>query len=414
MRGGIILKLLKVHTVKETKKIIDLLLYEKQRPYEEIYVEKSLGRVMAEDVFSPIELPEFSKSVVDGYAIKSKDTIGASESMPVFLEVIGHLEMGKIASMEVEDGKAVYIPTGAMLAKGADSVVMIEYIEKLDEETIAVYVSTAPGQGIISKGDDIKKDEIIIRKGKKIKASDIGVLSAVGIEKIKVYKKISMAVISTGDEIVNPFGKIEYGQVRDINTFLLASMAIESGAEVNLRLLTRDNLEEIKSAIEKALITSDIVVLSGGSSVGSKDMTSKVIESIEKGEIMVHGVAVKPGKPTIIGRIGEKLIFGLPGHPASAMIIYKVFIDYYINKYYHTEEEIIQIEAITKENIHAAPGRETYQIVELDYNNNRYEVMPVYSKSAAISKVAKAKGFIRIGENKEGIKKGEKVIVELF
>jgi molybdopterin molybdotransferase len=408
------LKLLEVHTVEETRKKIDSLLYREWNLYEEICVEKSLGRIAYEDIYSPIELPEFSKSVVDGYAVKSRDTVGAGESMPVFLNVQGHVEMGKKADISVKSGTTVYVPTGAMIPEGGDSVVMIEYVESLDEETIAVYAPTAPGQGIIQKGDDIKKGERIIIKGKKIRAQDIGVMCAVGVEKIKVSNKVRLSVISTGDEIVNSFEKVELGQVRDINTPLLSSMALESGAEISLKLLVKDDFESIKKAIEKALQVSDIVVLSGGSSVGSKDMTAKAIEAVKDGEVFVHGVAVKPGKPTIIGKVGDKAVFGLPGHPASAMIIYKIFIDYLIKKYYSMEEERIFIEALSMENIHSAPGRETYQAVELYYKNDGYEAVPIYGKSAAISKVAKSKGYICIDENKEGIKKGEKVKVVLF
>ncbi len=408
------MKLLNVHTVEETREKIDTYLCKEYELYEEINVVNALNRIVFEDIHSPIELPEFSKSVVDGYAVKSKDTIGASESMPVFLDVLGHVEMGKNAYGEVKNDTTVYVPTGAIIPKGADGVVMIEYVEKFDENTIAVYTSVAPGQGIIQKGEDIGKGETIILKGKKIRGQNIALLCAVGLEKVKVYKKLRISIISTGDEIVDSFGIVETGEIRDINTHLLSAMALESGADVSLEILVKDNFDHIKEAILKALRVSDIVLLSGGSSVGAKDMTVNVIEDIEKGEIFVHGVAVKPGKPTIVGKVGDKAIFGLPGHPSSAMIIYRIFVDYLIRKRYSMEEEKILIEAISMENIHSAPGKETYQAVDLYYDDNEYKAVPVYGKSAAISKVAKSKGFIRIEGNKEGIKKGEKVKVELF
>ena len=408
------MKLLKVHSVTETKNIIDSMLYKSWDFFEEIHVEESIGRVVFEDVYSSIELPENTKSVVDGYALKSKDTIGAGESMPVFLDVLGHIKMGKNTDIEVTNNTAVYVPTGALIPEGADGVVMIEYVENLDKDTIAVYTPIAVGEGMIEKGDDIKKGDTILAKGKRIGAVDIAVLCAVGIEKIKVYKKLRLSVISTGDEIVDSFGSVKTGQIRDINTHLLASMALESGADVSLRLLTKDVFDDIKEAIERSLEVSDMIVISGGSSVGNKDMTVNVIKALKNGEIFVHGVAVKPGKPTIIGRVEEKAIFGLPGHPASAMIIYKIFVDYLIKKCYSMEEEKVLIEATSTENIHSAPGKETYQAVELFYKDGRYEAVPIYGKSAAISKVARSRGFICIDENKEGIKRGEKVRVELF
>ncbi len=408
------MKLLNVHTVEETRKKIDTYFCKEYNLYDEIHVTDAFNRIVFEDINSPIELPEFSKSVVDGYAVKSKDTIGASESMPVFLDVLGYVEMGKDAGAMVQNDATVYVPTGAIIPKGADSVVMIEYIEKLDENTIAVYSSVAPGQGIIQKGEDVGKGELIISKGKKIQAQNIALMCAVGIEKIKVYKKLRISIISTGDEIVDSFGKVEIGQVRDINTHLLSAMALDSGAEVELQILVKDSFDEIKVATEKALQVSDIVLLSGGSSVGAKDMTINVIEALDNGEIFIHGVAVKPGKPTIVGKVDNKAIFGLPGHPSSAMIIYRIFVDYLIKKLYSSEEDKILIDAVSSENIHSAPGKETYQAVDLYFDDNEYKAIPVYGKSAAISKVAKSKGFIRIEGNKEGIKKGEKVKVELF
>ena len=191
-------------------------------------------------------------------------------------------------------------------------------------------------------------------------------------------------------------------------------MAEESGAEISLKLLVEDDFDELIEAIKKALQVSEIVVLSGGSSVGAKDMTAKAIEFMDGGEIFVHGVAVKPGKPTIVGKIGDKAIFGLPGHPSSAMIIYKLFVDYLIRKYYSMNEDTIYVEASCSENIHSDPGKETYQPVELIEKNGAYEAIPIYGKSATISKVAKSIGYIKITENKEGIKKGEKVRVALF
>lgn len=408
------MKLFNVKKVDEVRKILDDVFSDACSKYELIPIEKSLGRVVYEDLYSPIDLPEFSRAVVDGYAVLSDDTHGAGESMPVFLNVIGRVDMGKAATESVKSSTAIYVPTGAMIPPGADAVVMIEYVENLDENTIAVYTPVAPGHGIIKKGDDIKKGHKLLSKGKRIRARDIGVLSALGIEFIKVYEKIKVSVISTGDEIVDPFGEVAFGQIRDINTNLLSAMAEESGADVSLKLLVKDDFDRLKEAINKALQVSDIIVLSGGSSVGAKDMTAKAIESLEDGKIFVHGVAVKPGKPTIIGKVQNKAIFGLPGHPSSAMIIYKLFVDYLIRKYYSMNEDIIYVEALCSENIHSEPGKETYQPVELIEKDGTYEAVPIYGKSAAISKIAKSIGYIKIAENKEGIKKGEKVRVALF
>jgi len=408
------MKLLKVDTSEEVRKKIDLSFANPWDKYDHVHLEQALGRIAYEDVFSPIELPEFSRSVVDGYAVIASDTYGAGESMPVFLDVTGHVEMGKKPLGRVTKGTAIYTPTGAMIPDGADAVVMIEDAEVLDENTIAVYTSVAPGHGIIKKGDDVSLGQKVLSKGSKISPRDIGVLAALGIGYIKVFKKIRVSVISTGDEIVDSFGGVREGEIRDINTHLLSAMVEESGGSVNLRMLVKDDFNDLRNAILKALEESEIVLLSGGSSVGAKDMTRKAIESIDRGEVFVHGVAIKPGKPTIIGKAGDKAIFGLPGHPSSAMVIYKVFVDYLIRKYYCLEEDIIYIEAICEENIHSAPGKETYQTVEIVDDGGVYRAVPVYGKSAAITTVAKSRGYIKISENREGIKKGEKVRVDLF
>ncbi|MCQ1528699.1 molybdopterin molybdotransferase MoeA [Lutispora saccharofermentans] len=408
------MKLLNVDTSDKVRKKIDESFTDSYDRWEQIPIGQSLGRIAFEDVLSPIELPQFSRSVVDGYAVLSRDTYGAGESMPVFLDVSGHVEMGKAAEGKVSAGEAIYVPTGAMIPEGADAVVMIEYVENLDESTVAVYTPVAPGQGIIQKGDDVELDSKVLSKGEKIKSRDIGVLSALGIEYIKVFKKLRLSVISTGDEIVDSFGEVQYGQIRDINTHLISAMAEESGAEISLKLLVPDDFSKLREAIGQALKMSDIVVLSGGSSVGAKDMTAKAIESIEGGQVFVHGVAVKPGKPTIIGRAGGKALFGLPGHPSSAMVIYKVFVDHLIRKYYYMSEDTVYIQASCGENIHSAPGKETYQPVELIERDGEYEAAPIYGKSAAITTVARSMGYIRISENKEGVKKGEKVRVALF
>lgn len=408
------MKLLNVDTSDRVRKKIDESFQNNWDKYDEIPILHSLGRIAYEDVFSPICLPEFSRSVVDGYAVKARDTYGAGESMPAFMDVIGHVDMGEAAHENVSDGTAIYVPTGAMIPEGADAVVMIEYVENLDESTIAVYAPVAPGQGIINKSDDVRLNNKVVSKGRKIKSRDIGVMSALGIEYIKVFRKLKISVISTGDEIVNSFGEVKQGKVRDINTHLISAMVEESGAEVSLKLLVPDDFDKLREAICKALEVSQIILLSGGSSVGAKDMTAKAIEAVDGGEVFVHGVAVKPGKPTIIGRAGDKALFGLPGHPSSAMVIYKVFVDYLIRKYYCSGEDIIYVEALCGENIHSAPGKETYQPVELNDRDGAYEAVPIYGKSAAITTVARSIGYIRIPENKEGIKKGEKVRVALF
>lgn len=408
------MRLLEVDTVEKVKNKMDKYFGDIKVGHEDIEITKALGRVSFEEVFSEVDIPDFRRSTVDGYAVISKDTFGAGESLPVFLEVIGKVEMGEATKLKLSSGKCVYVPTGGMIPEGADGMIMIEYAESIDEGSIAAYSNIAPGQDIIQVGDDVLKGRSIIKKGRIIKSHDIGVLCAAGVEQIKVSKRPRVAVISTGDEIVDPFGKAKLGQVRDINTYTLSAMVEELGGEVTRRAVIKDDFDLIKKAVEEAASQNDIVVISGGSSVGAKDNTEKVIDSFGEPGVFVHGVAVKPGKPTILGRVGNAAVFGLPGHPVSAVIIFKIFVEYIINKLLGKEKNTIRVQGVMNSNVHSSPGRETYQMVELEEQDGTYIAKPIHAKSAAISQLSKAHGFVRIPVNKEGIQKGEKVKIELF
>lgn len=408
------MRLLEVDTVEKVKEKIDKYFGDIEVGYEEMELTKALGRVAFEDVFSRADIPDFRRSTVDGYAVISKDTFGASESLPVFLDVIGRVEMGEATSLRVSSGKCVYVPTGGMIPEGADGMIMIEYVESLDEGSIAAYSAVAPGQDIIQVGDDVRKGECILRKGRVIKSQDIGVFCAAGIKCIKAAKKPRVAVISTGDEIVDPFGEAGLGQVRDINTYTLSAMVEELGGEVTHKAVIKDDFDLLKKAVEEAAAQNHIVVISGGSSVGAKDNTEKVIDSFGEPGVFVHGVAVKPGKPTILGRVRNAAVFGLPGHPVSAVIIFKIFVEYTINKLLGKNKDTIKVQGVMGSNLHSSPGRETYQMVQLEEQDGTYIAKPIHAKSAAISQLSKAHGFIRIPVNKEGIQKGETVKIELL
>lgn len=409
------MKLLKVDSVEETKRKMDHYFEGISLDVEWIDIAQALGRIAAENLYAQREVPEFPRSTVDGYAVMAKDTYGASESLPTFLQLEGNVEMGEAAAQKIVPGKGVYVPTGGMLPNGADAMVMIEYVESLDGDTIAVYKAVAPGEGIIQQGEDIQKGEPVVAKGKKLKPQDIGMLAAVGIFSIKVFKKPRVFVISTGDELVHPKEETKLGQVRDINTYTLSAMALACNAEVVGQVIVKDDFQFLQNTLKHAIEKSDVVVISGGSSVGAKDVTAKVIDSLGEPGVFIHGVAVKPGKPTIIGRVGETAVFGLPGHPVSAMIIYKVFVEYILRCLQQLEEaQEVVIHGICDANIHSSPGKETYQMVQLEERDHQWVVKPIYGKSGAISLMTKAHGYIKIRENQEGIHKGEGVEVILL
>lgn len=408
------MKLLEVDTVQQVKDKMNEHFRDITVGYEEVELMSAMGRIAYEDIMSELDVPDFNRSTVDGYAVVSKDTYGASESMPVFLNIIGKVDMGRATDLTVLPGSCVYVPTGGMIPQGADAMLMIEYTELVDEGMLAANSPVATGENIILTGDDVRKGNKVLSKGRIIRSQDIGVLCAAGVSHLKVSKRPRVAVVSTGDEIVDPFGSVEPGQVRDINTYTVSAMVQELGGEVTESSIVKDDFELLRSKVDEASKNNDIVVISGGSSVGIKDNTEKVIDSFGGPGVFVHGVAVKPGKPTILGRVRNAAVFGLPGHPVSAVIIFKLFVQELIDKLLGKTREDIYINAVCSVNLHSSPGKETHQLVELVEEADGYTAKPIHAKSSAISQLSKAQGMIRIPISAEGIRKGETVKVELF
>ena len=408
------MKLLKVDTIQQVLEKMEYHFGDIKLQMEMINIEETVGRTAAEDVYSKYNIPDFNRSTVDGYAIVASDSFGVTDSIPVFLDVIGQVEMGKSIDIVISKGKTAYVPTGGMVPPGADAMIMIEHIEEMDSSTIAAYSSTAPGENVIKVGDDVSKGDKLIHKGKLLRPQDIGVLTATGVRQVMVFEKPRVAVISTGDEIADPFGELKFGEIRDINTYTLSAMLEEMGAVVTVKSVIKDEYELLKSAVEAALENNHIVIISGGSSVGIKDVTAKVIDAMGEPGVFVHGMAVKPGKPTIVGKARGKALFGLPGHPVSAVIVFKVLIGHFIARLMDRENLKLQIPAVCSVNVHSSPGKETFQMVELQKVENGYLAVPLHGKSGAISLVSKAQGYVRIPHNKEGINKGEIVMVELL
>lgn len=408
------MKLLKVDTIQQVLDKMQHHFAGLSLGTELVNIEEAVNRTAAEEITSRYNIPDFNRSTVDGYAIIASDTFGANESIPVFLEVIGQVEMGSATDIFISKGKAAYVPTGGMVPQGADAMIMIEHIEEVDSSTIAAYTAAAPGENIIKIGDDVATGEKLVNKGRLIKPHDVGVLAAAGIRRVEVFKKLRAAVISTGDEVADPFGEIRFGQIRDINTYTISAMLEELGAEVTVKAVIPDEFELLRGAVDKVLDGNDIVIISGGSSVGTKDVTAKVIDSLGEPGVFVHGMAVKPGKPTIVGKARGKALFGLPGHPVSAIIVFKVLIQQLIASLLHREYLKMSLPAVCSANVHSSPGKETFQMVQLQQDETGYTAVPLHGKSGAISLVSKAHGFVRIPHNKEGIVKGQLVMVELL
>jgi molybdopterin molybdotransferase len=342
----------------------------------------------------------------------SRDVHGASDAIPSMLDLKGEILMGKVPPTDIAWGECLYIPTGGMLPKGADSVVMVEYSHKLDDSTIMIYSPVAIGDNVIQAGEDISAQDIVIKKGAKLRPYEIGVLASIGISEVTVYKTPRVAIISTGDEVVPCDVKPNLGEVRDINTYLLWSLLLEDGIQPVSYGIIRDDYERLKATVDKAFEECDLVLISGGSSVGKKDQTLKVISAYEDGEVLVHGIAVKPGKPTIIGKHKEKIIFGLPGHPLACSIVYKILVKNYIYNLMSYTDEDYGTSAIMSINYHKAKGREEYLPVEIEKTHSKLIAKPVFGKSGIITAFSKAWGYVKIEKNVEGLKEGQ--IVEVY
>ena len=376
---------------------------------------EALGATLAEAAAAPEDVPGFDRSTVDGYAVLADDTAGAGESLPCFLKIVGEVEMGKPAPCSIRHGECAYVPTGGMLPPGADAVVMVEYCDRFGD-SVAVADAVSPGRNVIWRGEDIKAGQNVLEAGCKLRPSDIGVLAAIGKEQVKVWEGPKIAVFSTGDEIVPPGReKLETGQVRDINSNAVAAMATQAGFRVTATGIIPDVEERLRETLKQAMAENDVVVVSGGSSQGVKDMTERVIGSISSPGILSHGLAVKPGKPTIIGwdDASATLFIGLPGHPVSAMIVFdSVLLDWWRQATGQTVRR--PMVAKLDRNVMGSPGRETYQPVRLQLTSEGWLAEPVFYRSGLISALAAADGFFVLERNREGLSAGEQVLVYLY
>ena len=379
--------------------------------------ESSLGRVLAEDVKSPVDLPGFDRAIMDGFAVRARDTFGASPGAPAYLKLAGEVEMGEAASVAVSPGEAVRVSTGSMMPEGADAVVMVEYTDFLDDETVEMVRSVAPGDYVVGKTEDLRKGELMLSRGHIIRPQDIGALAGVGITSVKVSRQPRVAIISSGDEIIPPDETLKAGQIRDINSYSLACLAEQAGG-VPIRLgIVRDDFESLKTCLTEGLEKAEIALISGGSSVGARDVTLDVIRSFDGAEILVHGVSIRPGKPIIIAEVDGKYLFGLPGNPVSVMVTFDLFVGFLVKLLSGARQpvwELRYVKARLNRNIASAPGREDYISVRLIESEDSMMAEPVLGRSALISTMVKADGLIKIPLESEGLEEGVEVEVSVF
>jgi len=404
--------------VKTTEEVLEIMQGFNPVAEESIDLSNASGRVLSRDMVSPEDLPGFPRSSMDGFAVRAKDTFGASESLPALLELKGEVLMGQIPAVSVEPGTAIRISTGGMVPEGADAVVIIEHCHLLDETTLEVMRAASPQEHIIRPGDDFARGAAVLKKGWTLRPQDIGVMAGLGILKTSVHRRPRVAVISTGDEVIPIDRKPKPGEIRDINTYTLVSFCeIEGVTPVPLGLC-RDQFDPLRELIERGLREAESVWISGGSSVGTRDMTVKVLKSFPGMELLVHGISISPGKPTILARVDSKAVFGLPGHTASAMVIAEVFLKPFLARLAGRNPDPLRdrrfVDAVLGRNIESASGREDYIRVKLVPGEEGWVAEPLFGKSGLISTLVEGDGLVRIRRNEEGLYRGDKVRVMIL
>ena len=379
----------KLASLKEAIEIMNSLVREKDN--ESIKLDNSLNRVLAGEVTAKIDVPHFRRAAMDGFAVRAETTFGASNANP----------------KELDKEDCIEIVTGALLPENMDSVLMVEYTEKYDKK-IRICKAVTPGENVINIGSDIKKGNLLLKKGTVLSPRFIGVLASQGMKEILVKKKPVIAYFSTGNEILNLNERLEQGKVYDINSFTIKNSIVNENCEVIDLGIAKDDKEEIKNKILEGIGKADFLLLSGGSSLGEKDFMLEAVK--ELGEVLVHGIAVKPGKPVLIGKVKGKLVVGLPGYPTSALSNFYILVLQLIDKMLERKREIKTVKARLSKKIVSTVGRYEFLAVKLDNNI----AIPIQKGSSAITTLTEADGFIEIDENTEVLEKDSLVEVRLF
>jgi molybdopterin molybdotransferase len=399
-----------------------LALYDRFGPVgvEELDLAEAWGRVLAAPITAPEEVPGFLRATMDGYAVRARDTFGAGVGAPQYLEIKGEVPMGVAPDRGVGGGETLRVATGAMLPPGADAVVMIEYTAEHPDGTLEVRRAVAPGENVLAPGEDVSRGERLFPAGRRLRPQEIGLLAALGLTRLAVYRKPLVAIISSGDEIVPLDGKPGPAQVRDSNAYLAAAQVIEWGGLPWMLGIIPDDFSALRKSLAAALEAADLILISGGSSVGVRDLSLSAIQDLPDAEILVHGVALRPGKPTILAALGQtpaKPLLGLPGHPASAAVVMEVLGRPLLLRLAGLDDLAPWGRTVTaglSRNLAGATGREDFVRVRLRREGATLWADPVLGPSGLISPLVKSDGLVMIPLGVEGLFKGAEVSVQLF
>ncbi|MGE4277069.1 MAG: gephyrin-like molybdotransferase Glp [Lawsonibacter sp.] len=379
---------------------------------ELVSLDAALGRVLWEEIRAKEFVPGFDRSTVDGFAVRASDTFGCSDAIPSILTLDGEIRMGSSADTPLRAECCVAVPTGGAVPPGSDAVVMLEYTQQYGDGTIGISKPVAPGANLIFKGDDVSPGKAVLPAGRRLTVQDIGALAAVGVAEVPVCRRPVVGILSTGDELVPVTQQPTQGQVRDVNSAMLRALMEQAGAEVKSYGIIRDEEDLLSRALETARKDCDVILLSGGSSVGTKDATCRVIEA--QGNILFHGIAMKPGKPTIFGKVDGKPVIGLPGHPVAAFFVAHLFVCPLLARLTGRVIRRFPMPAVLAETVGANHGRAQYTGVFLAERDGTLYAHPIHGKSGLITTLASSDGYFCIPRDCEGVSAGQTVSVTLY
>jgi molybdopterin molybdotransferase len=404
-------------SAQEALRLILENLPESPPPEVRLELEASYGRVLSRDIVSPEDLPGFARSTMDGFAVLAGDTFGATEGSPAYLSVKHEIPMGEEPDFDLRKGEAAKISTGGMLPRGADAVLMLEHAQQVDENTIEAQRPVAPGENVIQRGEDARKGELVLKRGWRLRPQDVAVLAGVGVTELDVYERPRVSIVSTGDEVVPASHPLRPGLVRDMNSYSLAGFILSEGGVPLKKGILKDEYKAIREACERSLEDSDMVLITGGSSVGARDMTARIIADL--GRVLFHSVSVKPGKPLIAGIAGSTPIFGLPGHPRAVTVCFDNFVRPALRRMAGIAEERAvdlkrTVSARLTKSISSSSGRQEFFSVALELVEGELRAVPLLGKSGLITTAVRADGTVSVPEGRSGLDKGELVEVRLF
>jgi molybdopterin molybdotransferase len=387
-------------------------------PPESVPLERSAGRTLAEDFTAPHDLPGFARSTMDGYAVRARDTFGASESQPGYLTIRGEVMMGHVPKFNLGTGQCARIGTGGMLPEGADAVMMVEHTREADADTVEITRSVAPGANVIGPADDAETGQVLLPAGQVLRPQDVGLLAAMGVQRPQVVRRPRAGILSTGDEVVPVERTPEPGQVRDVNAHVLAVQIQAAGAEALPLGLVPDDPDRLRAAVDRSLENADLTLLSGGSSVGTRDLTAEIFQSVPSAELLVHGVSVAPGKPFIWVCGEDHHLLGMPGHVTSCLVSFHLFVEPLLERLLGRPGRAFtrfgRLDAILTRNIAAAPGRELYQRVRVQRADDGWLAEPVVGRSGLLRSLVQGHGLVRVPLGSEGLEEGAAIEVLLF